>query len=151
MEIGDSVSVRGTTLIGKIVDIFDPFYVCNSDKEMFSVAIDRKDNKNELVIFELTSLKKVWDEYLKEVKDNKIEINGELVSLEDLCQVVTESDSIAGLITQRFDFIGSKQSCLDKISSTDIKPEKGSHFSIAVAKWWTTEKGDLINGTSTLR
>lgn len=80
---------------------------------------------------------------MKEVKDNKIEINGELVSLEDLCQVVTESDSIAGLITQRFDSIGSKQSCLDKISSTDIKPEHGSHFSIAVAKWWTIEKSDV--------
>ena len=142
MEIGDSVLVRGTTLVGKVIDIFDPFCVCNSDKEMFSVAIDRGD-KNELAIFELTSLKKVWDRYLKEVKDNKIEINGELVSLDDLCQVVTESNSIAGLITQRFNFIGSKQSCLKKISSTDIKPEHGSHFSIAVAKWWTIEKGDV--------
>ena len=142
MEIGDSVLVRGTTLAGKVVDIFDPFCVCNSDKEMFSVAIDRGD-ENELAIFELTSLKKVWDRYLKEVKDNKIEINGELVSLDDLCQVVTESNSIAGLITQRFNFIGSKQSCLKKISSTDIKPEHGSHFSIAVAKWWTIEKSGV--------
>ena len=80
---------------------------------------------------------------MKEVKDNKIEINGELVSLDDLCQVVTESNSIAGLITQKFNFIGSKQSCINKISSTDIKPEHGSHFSIAVAKWWTIEKSGV--------
>ena len=143
MEIGDSVLVRGTTLAGKIVEIFDPFCICDSDKEMFSVEIDRKDNKKELAIFELTSLQKVWDLYLKEVKDNKIEINGELVSLEDLCQVVAESDSIAGLINQRFNFIGSKQSCLDKISNTDVNPERGSHFSIAVAKWWTVEKSGV--------
>lgn len=143
MEIGDSVLVRGTTLAGKIVEIFDPFCVCNSNKEMFSVAIDRKDNKKELAIFELKSLKKVWDEYLKEVKDNKVSINGELVPLEDLCQVVTESDSIAGLIAQRFNFIGSKQACLDKIYNADIKPERGSHFSIAIAKWWTIEKSDV--------
>lgn len=80
---------------------------------------------------------------MKEVKDNKIEINGELVSLEDLCQVVAESDSIAGLINQRFNFIGSKQSCLDKISNTDVNPEHGSHFSVAVAKWWTVEKSGV--------
>lgn len=88
---------------------------------------------------------------MEEVKNNSIEINGNMLSLDDLCQVITESDSIPGLITQRFNFVGSKDSCVEEIRSTDIKPEKGSHFSIAVAKWWTTEKGDLINGTSTLR
>lgn len=88
---------------------------------------------------------------MKEVKDNKIEINGELVSIEDLCQVITESDSIPGLITQRFNFVGSKDACVKEIKHTDIIPENDSHFSIAVAKWWTTEKGDLINGASTLR
>jgi len=88
---------------------------------------------------------------LEEVKNNSIEINGNMLSLDDLCQVITESDSIPGLITQRFNFVGSKDTCVREIKHTDIKPEKGSHFSIAVAKWWTTEKGDLVNGASTLR
>lgn len=88
---------------------------------------------------------------MEEVKNNSVEINGDMVSLDDLCQVITESNSIRGLITQRFNFVGSKNACVEEIKRTDIIPENGSHFSIAVAKWWTTEKGDVINGTSTLR
>lgn len=88
---------------------------------------------------------------MEEVKNNNVEINGDMVSLDDLCQVITESDSIPGLITQRFNFVGSKDSCVEEIRHADIIPEKGSHFSIAMAKWWTTNKGDLTNGTSTLR
>ena len=62
---------------------------------------------------------------MEEVKNNSIEINGNMLSLDDLCQVITESDSIPGLITQRFNFVGSKDSCVEEIRSTYIKPEKG--------------------------
>lgn len=77
---------------------------------------------------------------MKEVKDNVVYINGKPMHLSDLCQVVAVSNDMPMLITQFFDFIGTRKECWDKIKSTNITLQKGSHLSVAVFKQYTVER-----------
>lgn len=79
---------------------------------------------------------------MKEIKGDTIHIKDKEVCLNDLCQVVAVSDDMPLLITQWFDFIGTRDECWDKINTTDVVPKKGSHLSIVTSKWYTVERED---------
>jgi len=59
MKIGDLVSVKGTTLTGKVIDLIDSFSICDEKYGMASVMIDRDDNRTEIEIFEFENLEKL--------------------------------------------------------------------------------------------
>ena len=59
MKIGDLVSIKGTTLVGKVIDFIDTFSICDEKYEMVSVMIDRNNDKIETEIFELKNLEKL--------------------------------------------------------------------------------------------
>jgi len=88
---------------------------------------------------------------MKEIKDNIVYINGKPIHLFDLCQVVSVYDDMPQIITQWFDFIGTREECWNKINTTDVYPEKGSHFSIATSKLYTIEKEYADYGLTALR
>lgn len=88
---------------------------------------------------------------MKEIKSNAIHIKNKSLCLFDLCQVVSVSDDMPQMIVQWFDFIGSRDECWDKINTTDVTPKEGSHFSVAMSKWFTTDKEYANNGLTALR
>ena len=88
---------------------------------------------------------------MKEIKDNIIYIKGEPIHLSDLCQVVTVSDDMPELIVQRFDFIGTREECWDKINTTDVIPKKETHFSVVTSRWFTNDKEYANYGLTALR
>lgn len=59
MKIGDLVSVKGTTLTGKVIDLIDSFSICDNQHEMASVLIYRNYNRAEIEIFEFENLEKL--------------------------------------------------------------------------------------------
>jgi len=59
MKIGDLVSVKGTTLVGKVIDLIDSFSICDNQHEMVSVLIYRNYNRTETEVFELKNLEKL--------------------------------------------------------------------------------------------
>lgn len=59
MKIGDLVSVKGTTLTGKVIYLIDSFSICDEQCGMVSVMIDRDDGRAEIEIFEFENLEKL--------------------------------------------------------------------------------------------
>ena len=59
MKIGDLVSVKGTTLTGKVIDLIDSFSICDEQCGMVCVMIDRDDGRAEIEIFEFENLEKL--------------------------------------------------------------------------------------------
>lgn len=88
---------------------------------------------------------------MREIKGNALHIKNKDICLFDLCQVVSVSDDMPQMIAQWFDFIGSRDECWDKINTTDVTPKKGSHFSVAMSKWFTTDKEYADYGLTALR
>lgn len=79
---------------------------------------------------------------MREIKNNTVHIGDKELCLSDLCQVVSVSDDIPILITQWFDFIGTRDECWDMVNTTDVVPQKGSHLSVVTSKWSTVERED---------
>lgn len=79
---------------------------------------------------------------MKEIKNNVAYIKDRELCLNDLCQVVSVSDDLPILVTQYFDYIGSRDDCWDKVNTTDVIPEKGSHLSIVTFKRQTVERSE---------
>lgn len=77
---------------------------------------------------------------MKEIKNNITHIKNKLINLHDLCQVVSVNDDLPLLITQYFDYIGTHEECWDKVNTTDVIPEKGSHLSVVAFKQQTVER-----------
>lgn len=113
-------------------------------------------DKVEYQLYNSVNVSERYNNYLgescmEEVKDNIVHIKDKSICLYDLCQVITASNDMPELIVQRFDFIGTYEECLEKIKNTNVKPEKGTHFSIATNRWFTNDKEYANYGLTALR
>ena len=77
---------------------------------------------------------------MREIKNNTVYVKDKELCLDGLCQVVAVSDDLPQLITAWYDFIGSRDECYDKINTTDVVPDKGSHLAVVASKWFTVER-----------